>query len=806
MTHRVYRFGEYRLDPATRVLARGDVPIALPSKAFDCLVYLIENRTRAVGRDELIAAVWGKVDIGDNVLGQTVLFARRAIEDTGKEQHAIRTIVRYGYHWVAPIEIETVGVATTVESVPAPAPVIAPPISEPAPVATPAPPAPAPVSAVAAEPVASRRRWLFPALALALVVLVAAVVWQRQRTAAPAANAALDSNLLVLPATVSGDDESAWARLGVMDLVASRLRAAGFAVVPSDNVVALARGLDGATLRRERLEDLTATTGAHVVVDAQAERVGDEWRVALRTVHGREPPVDVQESSPDLLGAARAAADRLAQRMGGTSGVTEPGAASEPVFAALLQQVDAAMLSDRLDAAQTLLEQATPAQRERPETRLRLAQIHYQAGRLDAARDAFRAIEAEVSAEADPVVHARAVYGLGVLAMIARDPAAALPRFDKAVELLKGRGVPSILGRALAARASAHASRNEFEASMTDLAAARVAYESADDGLALAVLDANVGAFELLRDRPAEAAAALDRAIARFAAFRIHAAELNARDAAAHARLMLLDPRAALAFETRMGELAGEVADPQRRIASALTRVEILAANGRIAAAKNLLDAVRAPDAAGSSPESKARADAIAARFALADGNAAEAATLAGGALVALPDNDDTRQAARARLTLLRAQLASGQDQAAATTADAIDAWAGRVHTPAATTLAKLARADLAAHAGAASAGTTYAAAVTLADQNRIPIDLLLVAQGYADWLVAHLDPVPAGVLAERLAPWADHDFDAALVQLKLYHALGQNAAWRSALDRCRRTAGDRTIPAKLLEAPSDRL
>ncbi|HJU40395.1 MAG TPA: winged helix-turn-helix domain-containing protein, partial [Tahibacter sp.] len=130
MTHRAYRFGDYRLDPATRVLARGGEPVALPSKAFDCLVYLVENRTRAVGRDELIAAVWGKVDIGDNVLGQTVLFARRAIEDTGKEQHAIRTIVRYGYHWVAPVEVETVGEAS---------PPDAPPVAPPSPASSPEP-------------------------------------------------------------------------------------------------------------------------------------------------------------------------------------------------------------------------------------------------------------------------------------------------------------------------------------------------------------------------------------------------------------------------------------------------------------------------------------------------------------------------------------------------------------------------------------------------------------------------------------------------------------------------------------------
>lgn len=101
---RFYRFEGFRLDPATRELWRGDAPVAVPPRAFNCIVYLVEHRQRAVGRDELIAAVWGKTEITDGMLGQTVLAARRAFDDTGREQHFIRTVVRLGYHWVAATE------------------------------------------------------------------------------------------------------------------------------------------------------------------------------------------------------------------------------------------------------------------------------------------------------------------------------------------------------------------------------------------------------------------------------------------------------------------------------------------------------------------------------------------------------------------------------------------------------------------------------------------------------------------------------------------------------------------------------
>jgi hypothetical protein len=49
---------------------------------------------------------------------------------------------------------------------------------------------------------------------------------------------------------------------------------------------------------------------------------------------------------------------------------------------------------------------------------------------------------------------------------------------------------------------------------------------------------------------------------------------------------------------------------------------------------------------------------------------------------------------------------------------------------------------------------------------------------------------------------WAARDYGAALVQLRLYHALGEPTAWASALAQARRLAGERRIPDGLLAAP----
>src|SRR3954449_2662959 len=107
MTTATYRFGDFTLTASTRELKRGDTPIAVSPRAFDCLAYLIEHRDRAVGKDELVAAIWERVDVSDTQLGQTVLRARRAVDDDGQAQAVIRTVSRFGYRWVADVVVES---------------------------------------------------------------------------------------------------------------------------------------------------------------------------------------------------------------------------------------------------------------------------------------------------------------------------------------------------------------------------------------------------------------------------------------------------------------------------------------------------------------------------------------------------------------------------------------------------------------------------------------------------------------------------------------------------------------------------
>src|SRR5690606_22189708 len=106
MTNVRYRFGRHVLDLAKRELLDDGAPVALPARVFECLVYLIEHRERAVDRDELARAVFWRTDVSDAQRAQVILRSGRAIGDDGHEQRAIRTVPRFGFRWVAGTAVE----------------------------------------------------------------------------------------------------------------------------------------------------------------------------------------------------------------------------------------------------------------------------------------------------------------------------------------------------------------------------------------------------------------------------------------------------------------------------------------------------------------------------------------------------------------------------------------------------------------------------------------------------------------------------------------------------------------------------
>lgn len=103
-TYRVYEFGDFRLDPARRLLTRanGD-PVPITAKPFDALVHLVERAGNVVPRRDLAQALWPAQVVEDNNLSQAVLALRRALGDTQDAPRFVATIPRRGYQFVAAV-------------------------------------------------------------------------------------------------------------------------------------------------------------------------------------------------------------------------------------------------------------------------------------------------------------------------------------------------------------------------------------------------------------------------------------------------------------------------------------------------------------------------------------------------------------------------------------------------------------------------------------------------------------------------------------------------------------------------------
>ncbi len=98
-----FLFGDCTLDRDRRELCRGSAPVATGPQVFDLLVYLVEQRRRVVSRDDLLEAVWGGRIVSESTLASHINAARKAIGDTGQEQHLIRTVARKGFRFVGEV-------------------------------------------------------------------------------------------------------------------------------------------------------------------------------------------------------------------------------------------------------------------------------------------------------------------------------------------------------------------------------------------------------------------------------------------------------------------------------------------------------------------------------------------------------------------------------------------------------------------------------------------------------------------------------------------------------------------------------
>lgn len=92
-----YEFGPFRVDTEERLLLRGEEPVALPPKAFDTPLILVNQSERVVLKDDLIKTLWPASFVEEANLSQNIFVLRKALGETAQDARYITTVSGRGY-------------------------------------------------------------------------------------------------------------------------------------------------------------------------------------------------------------------------------------------------------------------------------------------------------------------------------------------------------------------------------------------------------------------------------------------------------------------------------------------------------------------------------------------------------------------------------------------------------------------------------------------------------------------------------------------------------------------------------------
>jgi transcriptional activator of cad operon len=100
----VFAVGEWQADRAAGTLTGRGSLRRLEPKVMDLLVLLAAQGGRVVSREDIMAALWPGLVVGDDSLARTVSKLRQALGDDAKAPSYIETIAKRGYRLLAPVE------------------------------------------------------------------------------------------------------------------------------------------------------------------------------------------------------------------------------------------------------------------------------------------------------------------------------------------------------------------------------------------------------------------------------------------------------------------------------------------------------------------------------------------------------------------------------------------------------------------------------------------------------------------------------------------------------------------------------
>ena len=107
LTAQSFRFHDFELDVARRLLLKNGSPVTLKARAFDLLLALVESRGQVLSKDDLLAKVWPGQFVEEGNLKVHISALRKVFGEGRNDHRFILTVPGRGYSFVGDINDDT---------------------------------------------------------------------------------------------------------------------------------------------------------------------------------------------------------------------------------------------------------------------------------------------------------------------------------------------------------------------------------------------------------------------------------------------------------------------------------------------------------------------------------------------------------------------------------------------------------------------------------------------------------------------------------------------------------------------------
>src|SRR5215208_2188144 len=97
----IYEFDDVKIECRNFQILKNGAARRITPRAFEVLLYLIENAGRVVGKQELFDRVWKESFVTDNALTRMIKEVRQVIGDEADAPRYIETVPKRGYRFIA---------------------------------------------------------------------------------------------------------------------------------------------------------------------------------------------------------------------------------------------------------------------------------------------------------------------------------------------------------------------------------------------------------------------------------------------------------------------------------------------------------------------------------------------------------------------------------------------------------------------------------------------------------------------------------------------------------------------------------